>query len=124
MRELKDANVAGTVVGQRHVEEGVETAVVAVLAEDSLARIVSLNDRMKPAVDGGSQAADDDALALLAGEGVVIDIGAAGHCAADGAVHLDLLRLRQVVVRLYLDELRQVADDKSSGVADAPLIDQ
>src|SRR5262249_9536728 len=85
--------------------------------------VVDFEAGVHAAVDAAGQAAEDDALPLLAGEDVVVHVGGVGEVAVDGAVDLDALGLGQVVVRLLLHDLGELADDEGAGVADAVLVD-
>ena len=100
--ELVEANEIVAVLGQRVIDQAVLAGGRAVLGELPAGGVVQLQLGVEPAVDAAVQAADDDALPLLAGEDVVIDIGGGGDGAVDRGADLDPLGLLDVVVRLLL----------------------
>ena len=121
IREAEDANVVVAVSWQHRVVQGVVVVVAFVASEIGPVGAEDLDLDGELAVDARGQARKDDALAFLAGEDVVIDIDRRADHAADGAVQLDALGFRHVVVRFLLGELFVVADDERARIADAGL---
>jgi hypothetical protein len=121
--EFEDAHQVVAVLGENDVREGVVFKIIAVDRQQAPTDVVDLDTGMGSAVDAGGQAVEEDALPLLAGEDVIIDVGRGADDAVDRAVEFDALGLVDVVVGLLLLHFSKVADDESAGVADAPTVD-
>src|SRR5208282_1774193 len=97
---------------------------MAIACKKAARAVKQLESSHEPTVDAGSQATDKHTLSLLAREHEVIDVRRTGNDAVDGLVQLHALGLGHVVVGFLLQNLVQVAHDKSARIADAPLVDQ
>ncbi len=123
VREAEHAHQVLAVGRQRYIEQRVVVAVVAPQAEVGAGAVIHLDGGRQLAVDAGREAATNHALALLAGENVVIHVGRRLDDAIDDGVELNLLGLVGVVVRLLLVDFVDVADGKRAGIADAAARD-
>src|SRR5579884_1663262 len=99
MSEMIETNVVIAALGQDAIGDGVGVVVIAAGRQLFTFAVVYFQAGMKAAIDAGSEAAEDDTLALFASENVVIDIGGVGHRAVDGRIAFNALGLLDIIVR-------------------------
>src|SRR5262249_55402869 len=121
--EGDDADVIRAVVGQHGVKYGVGAVVIAIERQRRAGATVELDLRLQSAVNARRQATAHDTLAFFALEEVVVHVGPGADGAGDRAVERHALGLIDVVVRLLLFDLFQVADDERSRITDTPFAD-
>lgn len=114
--EIPDLDGKIAVFGGGEIDERIAAEIVAGVGELLSLRIVKLQGAVELAVEPPGPAVNDDALPLLGGEDVEIDIGAAVHLAIDDDGEAHPLRLAQLVVRLLFLNFRQIADDESAEI--------
>ena len=119
--EAEHADEVLAIGRQRRVQQSVVVAIIAAQAERRAAGAEQLEGHRQPAIDARGQAAANDALALLAGEDVIVHIGRRLNNAIDDGIERNSLRLVGVVVGLLLVDLVEIADDERPRIADAAL---
>src|SRR5262249_8163783 len=124
VRELGQANVIISIARHREIDKRILVAksVPGRLLPSGV--IVQFDTSQQPAVDGRSEAFNENALAFLAREHKVINISGSTDRAVDNGVDVDSLRLRDVIVRFLLRDLAKRVNYEGARIANPPLIYQ